>query len=268
MHGCFRATILASTATRLVQSVHDARRHPLEPAIQMPSEPLTLARAIEMHLRAMRAKLCSPDSLELLTEETARHLGDWLERPLASISRNECALRHESISADSGPYVANRVLQQFRAIYNTTARRFEQLPQTNPTIAVTFNRLRRRREPIAWEELPAWRRKVEALPNPVRRDLQLFLLFTGLRSFDACSVRFEHVDLERVTLHRPRPKGGEDYAFTVPIARFVLDLIERRQAQNPELFEDDGGWVFPTKTRSGLVTHVIAPKEQRRRGGQ
>jgi integrase len=225
-------------------------------------EGLTLGQAIELHLRAMRAKRCRPRSLETLREETARHLGDWLARPLASLSRHEVATRHEELTEGSGPYVANRVLQQLRAVYNTAARRFEELPPTNPVVAVTFNRVRRRREPIPWGELAAWRRRVDALPNPVRRDLQLFLLFTGLRSLDARTVRWEEVDLDAGTVHRPSPKGGEERAFTVPVAGVVLELLRRRRAGNAEA-GDDGGWVFPSRDRAGRVTHVVEAKEQR-----
>ncbi len=231
-----------------------------------PGTALTFADAVGLHLRAMRAKRCSARSIEGLAEETSRHLGDWLGRPLGSISRNECALRHEDLTDHRGPYVANRVMQQFRAVYNTAARRFEELSPVNPVVAVTFNRVRRRREPIPWEELPAWRRRVEALRNPVRRDLQLFLLFTGLRSLDARTVRFEHADLDAATLHRPRPKGGEDRAFTVPVSGFVRELLARRRAENALLFpgeEGDGGWVFPSRDRAGRVTHVVEAKEQR-----
>ena len=166
---------------------------------------MTLAEAIEVHLRAMRAKDCAPRSMEAFVEECARHLADWLDRPLASLSRNEVAVRHEELTERCGPYLANRVLQQFRAVYNTAARRFEELPATNPVVAVTFNRVRRRRDPIPWDRLAAWRRRVDGLANPVRRDLQLFLLFTGLRSLDARTVRWEHLDCARGTLHRPKP---------------------------------------------------------------
>lgn len=219
----------------------------------------TLADAIGLHLRAMRAKGCSRRSLETLQEETARHLADWLPRPLSSLSRHEVAERHEALTEASGPYLANRVMQQLRAVYNTAARRFEELPQTCPVIAVTFNRVRRRREPIPWQELPGWREKVDAIGNPVRRDLQLFLLFTGLRSLDARTVRWEDVDVAAATLHRPRPKGGEDRAFTVPVSGFVLELLRRRRAGN----RDDAGWVFPSRSRDGRVTHVVHAREQR-----
>lgn len=221
-----------------------------------------------MHLRAMRAKGCTPRSIETLREETARHLADWLPRPLASISRNECALRHEFLSDHRGPYVANRVMQQFRAVYNTARRRMEDLPDTNPVIAVTFNRVRRRRQPIQWQELPAWHAKVQNLANPIRRDLQRLLLFTGLRSLDARTIRWEHVDFETATLHRPEPKGGAERAFTIPVARFVLELLQRRRRDNPALFPDDHGWVFPARNRAGRLTHVQEPKQQRTVAGR
>jgi integrase len=240
----------------------------------------TLRKAIALHVRAMRAKACSTRSIATLEEETARHLGDWLKRPLVSLRRHEVATRHEALTDQSGPYVANRVMQQLRAVYNTAARRFESLPATNPVLAVTFNRLRRRREPIPWGELPAWRAAVAALSNPVRRDLQLFLLFTGLRSLDARTVRWEHVDLEAGTLHRPCPKGGLDRAFTVPVSAPVRELLAGRRVASAELADceggegrdgragGDGGWVFPARDRAGRVTHVVEPKEQRQVAGR
>ena len=229
---------------------------------------ITLSDAIELHLRAMRAKGCAARSMDAFSDECAHYLSDWLDRPLASLRRHEVAERHEALTESSGPYLANRVLHQFRAVYNSAVRRFEDLPPTNPVIAVTFNRVRRRRQPIPWSDLPVWRRKVDAIANPIRRDLQLFLLFTGLRNQDARTVRWEHVDLEAGTVHRPRPKGGEDRAFTVPLASFARELLERRRTDNPRLFPVDGGWVFPARHRDGSVTHVIEAKESRTVGGR
>jgi integrase len=222
----------------------------------------TLREAIEWHLSAMRARRCRPRSLATLTEETARHLGDWLERPVAGLRRQEVALRHEALSETSGPWLANRVMQQLRAVWNTAARRCEDLPPVNPVVAVTFHRVTRRRQPIPWSELPAWRARVDALSNPVRRDLQRFLLLTGLRSLDARTVRIEHLDLVAGTLHRPEPKGGERRAFTIPVARVVDEMLERRvDALSPD--ERAAGWLFPTRDRAGRLTHVREPKEQR-----
>jgi integrase len=223
---------------------------------------VTLAEAVEMHLSTMRAKSCAPRSLQVIRDECRRHLSDWLQRPLGSITRNECAQRHERITERSGRYAANRVLQSFRACYNTAARRMDDLPP-NPVVGVTFNKVRRRREPVPWAQLPAWRARVDAIANPIRRDLQLFVLLTGLRSADARTVRWEHVDFERGTVHRPKPKGGEDRAFTVPVSRAVLEILQRRRDENALLYPDDHGWVFPSKDMDGHVSHVAQAKEQR-----
>jgi integrase len=104
---------------------------------------------------------------------------------------------------------------------------------------------------------------VDAIANPIRRDLQLFVLLTGLRSADARTVRWEHVDFERGTVHRPKPKGGEDRAFTVPVSRAVLEILRRRRDENCLLYPDDHGWVFPSKDMEGRVSHVAQAKEQR-----
>lgn len=113
--------------------------------------------------------------------------------------------------------------------------------------------------------------------------MRAFILLTGLRSLDARTVRWEHVNLgdEAVArrlpigkkemsveippgcIHRPKPKGGEDRAFTVPLSTHVLELLARRQADNRFHFGDDHGWVFPTRDKKGCVTFVVEPKEQR-----
>ena len=222
----------------------------------------TFEEAIQMHIAAMKAKRCAQGSMDSVIEESDRHLSDWLNRPLSTVTRNECATRHERITENSGPYAANQALQQFRAVYNTANRRMEGLPP-NPTIGVTFNKTKRRREPIAWTDLPAWRERVDGIQNPIRRDLQLFILFTGLRSTDARTVRWEHVDFEKGTVHRPNPKGGEDHAFTVPLARCVRDLLNVRREENKLIYANDGGWVFPSQNMKGEVTYVAQGKEQR-----
>lgn len=231
----------------------------------------TLGEALAWHLRAMRAKRCRPRSIDTLTTEVHLHLADWLDRPLDTIRRREVADRHADLSACSGPYLANRVIHHLRAIYNTAVRLCEELPPTSPTIAVTFNRVERRRQPIPWTQLPTWSRTVATLRNPVRRDLQWFCLLTGLRSLDARTVRWEHVtfrDSSRAptwaTLHRPSPKGGERRAFTIPLARPVAQLLAHRHRRNRGfLGESDAGWVFPTRDRARRVVHVAEPKEQR-----
>lgn len=225
---------------------------------------VTVQEALDMHLARLRARDASPRTVETLTVEMARYLSDWLPRPLAEITREECRRRHQRLTEHNGPVAANRALRHFRAIFNTAAR-VHDLPGRAPTVGVDFNRQRRRREPIPPADLPAWHAKVQQL-TPIMRDLHLFILLTGLRRADAVTARWEHVSFEHGTIHRPKPKGGVDRAFTVPLIARCLEIVKARREENAVLFDargGDGGWIFPSVvTRGGrrVTTHVQEPK--------
>jgi hypothetical protein len=51
------------------------------------------------------------------------------------------------------------------------------------------------------------------------------MLLTGLRSHDARSMRWEHLDEDGV-LTVPSPKGGADRAFRLPLPRRLLQVLE------------------------------------------
>ena len=64
-------------------------------------------------------------------------------------------------------------------------------------------------------------------------------------------------------MHRPKPKGGEDRAFTVPLSEPVLEILRRRRGQNHIIVGDDKGWVFPSVNMQGETTYVRQPRETR-----
>lgn len=230
----------------------------------------TLQDALDLHLAKMRKDESRPRSIEAVENETKKHLSEWLDRPLASITRTDVRERHEKLTEGSGVYLANRVMRHLRAAWNTLSKEHD-LPVC-PTIAVHWNKEHRRQEPMAWSELPGWFKKISKLEpirnadgekigerSGVRGDYQLLTLLTGLRKMDAATIRWEHIDLEEGTLRRPNPKGGEERAFTIPLSSECLKLLERRRRQNRELFLDgDGGWVFPTRAIKALPCHHCA----------
>ncbi len=251
----------------------------------------TLRDAIELHLGKMRRDDSRPRSIEVVRYEADKHLKDWMDRSLASISRTEARERHEHLTKKSGLYLANRVMRHLRAAWNTLAKE-QELPVC-PTIAVHWNKEHRRQEPIPWPELPEWFAKISVLEpiikngkrigaRPgVRGDYHLLTLLTGLRKMDAATIRWEHLDLDEGTLLRPNPKGGAERAFTIPISNECVKLFERRRNENRQLFTDgDGGWVFPTyaikdkpcylcaelgiaeRHTPGAVVHLVEGKEQ------
>jgi hypothetical protein len=250
----------------------------------------TLAEAAALYVARMIKDGARPSSIATLKREIADakqgYVTAWLERPLASITGKECRSRHEAITAKNGPHVANRVMREFRAIWNyiateVSAGTIDGMPSgtvfpANPTIAVVMNTengviefVERRREPLTAGKLPAWNTAVMRLKNGVRRDYNLLVLFTGLRRNDAASIRWEHVNLtakeasarvwnagkrqwdETVlpprTILRPSPKGGAKRSFAIPISDECARILERRQTENRAMKDGDGGWVFPAR---------------------
>lgn len=224
-------------------------------------ERYTLRQAMDNHVAFMRSRHCAARSIETVTYEITRLLADWLDRPLIAIRRKDVAERHREITASGRLVSANRVMRPFRACWRSAQCLFEGLPE-HP-VRMAFNKQRRVRSPIAWGAIPTWFAETEKLANAVRRDLNLLVLFTGLRSLDARTIRWEHVDFDKGTLHRPKPKGGEDRAFTIPLSAHLLGILARRQLDNRIQFGgNDGGWVFPTVARDGRVVHLREPREQ------
>lgn len=192
-------------------------------------------------------------------------LSDWQRRPLAEITRQDVLARHKNLTKERGPVAANNVLRWFRAVYNAAMLVHENLPP-NPTFVMGdwWNKEVRKRAPVAWDRLGDWSLWVDGelrLRNPVRADLFLFLLFTGLRSTDAATVRWDDIKFDKRTLHRPCPKGGEDKAFDIPLSDFLIDLLQRRKQENPIAYGKKCPWVFPTLDRHGRVSHVSELKE-------
>lgn len=192
-------------------------------------------------------------------------LSDWKRRPLAEITRQDVLARHKKLTETNGPIAANNVLRWLRAVYNAAMIVHEDLPP-NPCIVLgdRWNRETRRRAPVTWERLGDWSLWVDGelrIRNPIRADLLQFILFTGLRSTDAATVRWDEIKLDKRTLHRPFPKGGEDRAFDIPLSSFLVELLGRRKQENPVLFGKRCPWVFPTLDRHGRVSHVAELKE-------
>lgn len=243
---------------------------------------VTLAQAMEEHFAKMRRRKRAR-SVDSMRDELERYLGDWMTRPVAELTRRECVERHERVSDDHGPTVANKAFRNLRAVWNTAASKRE-ADETHRAV----NPVRKfgdvwneeeKGKPIDWTALPEWAAQVNGIRNSVRCDWYWFVLLTALRNEDARMLRWDEVNLtdkagwyvnaegERVALppksmHRPCPKGGERKAFTVPLSAPAVEILKRRKAENPALFGDDQGWVFPTRDKAGAVVHLSEPKQQ------
>ena len=118
------------------------------------------------------------------------------------------------------------------------------------------------------DDLADYAARVATMRNPIQRDGLMLALYTGLRSEDVRTVRWEFVDLDNGTLRLPDPKGGEDAAFTIPLSRVPVEILTRRQRDNASAIgADDNGWAFPAFANDGKVGAITDLRQQVKAGG-
>ncbi len=240
----------------------------------------TLREALELYLGTLKATNRSARTIDGYKYVIEKYLKDWLDRPLAEITRDDAHRRHQKIATDigagryAGEYsngrkrkrregqgrsTADAVMVAFRAIWNRALRAHPELPVC-PTINVDLFRVKREKTELPLSRLHEWHKHVLEIENPIRRDYLLFALHTGLRRGDGTTTRWEHVDFKRGVLRVPHPKGGEERAFELPLTDYLVKLLKTRKKENDEVFEDSP-WVFPAvSAKNG--GHIAEPREE------
>lgn len=202
-------------------------------------------------------------TLRSYTDHMERLFEDWLDDPLSRFGEAPRLLadRHDRITRENGPAIANGAVRSFRAVYNHARKTCRVLPPENPSIGVDWNPEKRRDTAMGVADLPGWFEQLALIPNPIRREFHLIMLLTGCRPEALKCVRVEHLDLRRRIMHIPSPKGGEARAFDIPLSRALLEAIFRLRRLGPVIYPTTGReWLFPSDSPSG---HLQEHKEKR-----
>jgi integrase len=235
----------------------------------------TLRSALDSYLERDALR---PKSVELYRYAVERHLSDWLDLPLRSITPVMVGDRHGAIRrevAERGRYggrcVSNIALQTLRAVWNFAAKSDDTLP-ANPVerrLTGEWHKLEPRRgRRVREAELPAFHAAVCGL-EPLWRDYLLLLLFTGMRRSEAASLTWADVNFAEGYIHVPAPRVKTGSELALPLSDVVRDmLVARRQI-------GDAKFVFPSNSKSGhitearvaLATVATATKDARPPGG-
>ena len=254
-----------TTAMEILSKIargEDPRDRPGPIVPEKPPEP-TLREAWQRYREAhLERKGRSTQTISNYGDHVERLMADIQDMSLAEFGHNPKLVidRHERISKVNGPYMANGCMRTLRAIYNHARKSCRTLPAENPVNALDWNAERRRDTALGMKELPGWFVEARAL-FPLRREFHLFLILSGSRPSAIKQARLEHIDFVARTLHIPKPKGGEDKAFDIPLSRAMCRCLIRAlrigQMVYPDQAED---WVFPADSESG---HLIEHKEDR-----
>jgi len=151
-------------------------------------------------------------------------------------------------------------MRSLRAVYNHARKSNPDLPPVNPVTAIDWNKERRRNTGMGANDISGWLSELHELPNPIRREFHLLTLLSGSRPTALKNVRIEHVDLRRRLLHVPRPKGGEEKAFDIPLSRPMIRSIIRTIRLGRIVYPEQARvWLFPADSETG---HLVEHKEE------
>jgi integrase len=115
---------------------------------------------------------------------------------------------------------------------------------------------------LGLKDLALWFGQAKVLDHPLRREFHLLLLLSGSRPDALKRARPEHIDFRHRTLHIPKPKGGENRAFDIPLSRAMCRCLIRALRIGRMLYPEQAeNWVFPSDSKSG---HLVEHKENRK----
>lgn len=230
---------------------------------------VTLAEVFEAYLTVR--KDLKPSTVHDYRRHLRESFADWVDRPIATLSKEAIARRHQSIGERS-PARANNAMRVLRALFNFARGQYEDadgnsLFPENPVDRLSHTRgwyrVERRRTLITRSQLPAWFEAVFALKEEANdaqavavavADLLLLLLFTGLRRSEGMGLTWDAVDLKDRTLSIADTKNREP--LTLPLSDFITELLRQRAAVAESPF------VFPG---TGAYGHIQEPRPQMRK---
>lgn len=220
----------------------------IDPSASPEDTGITLEQVLE---RYIEARQLSPATIEGYNYHVSYYLKRWKSRAMADITRSEVRdLLHE-LKQEKGATTGYSVMRTLRALCNE-AKRLDDTIKTNPVEAIRIPQNNRRQVPQM--DLAEWWKSVQNLP-PIRRDLHIFFLFSGLRRRSALNIKCEDVNLEKRLINVRHMKSGRP--FILPLSDFMCDLVRRRMEDNEPLNSE---WLWPSVTSKH--GHISTPYEE------
>ncbi len=181
-----------------------------------------------------------------------RRFTRWAKRKVTAITKIEVQAYHLSIAEESGPYAANKMLEQLGHMYklgheiDKTA-----VPCESPTQGIKRFPREERERFLDSEELPKWIAAVETLKRQVSRDFMMLCLWTGARRQNVCSMRWDEISMTDGVWVIPKEKSKNKKPMNVVLSPPALEILKRR---GKDSFSD---WVLPG---GGPTGHYNDPK--------
>jgi integrase len=218
-------------------------------------EVITLKKMLEKHL-TLRSFAYNTE--RKYRSQIPSKFSTWLDMPLDALAAIEPEIiicRYKQIENDNGKMAAKTSFELLQAILNHAKILFPKYVTRNPCQVLSegkyWQKSSSRTECLRGADFKRFYDGIQAL-NEVVRDAFLFCLYSGTRSTEAASLKWEHVNIDDAVLLVPDTKNDEP--LHVPLSAQSVNILKRRQADNVS----GSPFVFPTQkaelSKTGHVT--------------
>lgn len=186
-------------------------------------------------------------------------LSEWDDRPANSIRKSDARDLFKRLSKNNGKTAANKAMRLMSAAHNW-ARKIDDDNEhfaINPIDGITLHTERGKNRSILPEELPSWKRQIDALRNPLRRELHYLNLYSALRARTILHTEREWVDFENHTIHFPEKVMKSRRDFDMPMSRQIERHVKNAITLSETLYPYSP-WLFPSWSR--IQSRVIRTK--------
>lgn len=227
---------------------------PVEEERKQSTLTLTLEKAFEKYQESRQLK---PRTIKCYRDLLNSYVKEWLEQPIASITKEMIASKHTYVGDNHGKNAANNLMRTLSSLYNFAYALSDQNIDPNPVYRMRQTRkmykVAKRETFIHPRDLHYWYAATMKIENHVIRDYLLLLIFTGLRKQEGLQLKWDEVDMRNriFTIPPERSKNGKSH--TLPMSTYIYNLFKQRR------LERENGYVFPGPGKAG---HLVEPDKQ------
>jgi integrase len=213
---------------------------------------ITVREVLDAYLACRKLR---PNSIRSFVQLFHRCIADWLEMPIAEITKDMVVARHRELTrttrqGTSGKTQANMAMERFGILVNFAANNFEvdgvPIVRSNPVKKLSQLRAwhpkTRRQTIIPDHKLAAWYEATMSVSRSVVSDYLLLLLFTGLRRNEAATLRWSDIDFDgkALTVRAEIAKNKHEHRF--PLSHFLFALLSKRRQEASHSVYVFPGW--------------------------
>lgn len=240
----------------------------------------TLKQMLDHYLENRRTKHKKPlrDATKAdMRRSIESHLKAWLDKPVATITREMCYTRFTEMSKrERGKIAANLTFVYLRSVLNHAANLFAD-EEGEPTILATnpaaralklaggLNKEtpRTRRIPLnrvghVWLALKRLRKPEQPTADRTRIDLVCLRMLTGLRMSESGSLRWPQIDLDKKVIKLSGDVGKTHQDVLLPMSDVLHSILDER-SKLPRKSPNAREYVFPSPNESGELPWMRDP---------